>query len=66
MIRLFRKVRMNLWQGTNMTKYIIYAIFEVILVVVGILLAVQINIMYEDHKDQIQASIYLTDLKSDL
>ena len=43
MIKLFRKVRQNLLTENKFKKYLIYAIGEIILVVIGILIAVSIN-----------------------
>ncbi|OIQ27215.1 MAG: hypothetical protein BM564_13050 [Bacteroidetes bacterium MedPE-SWsnd-G2] len=43
MIKLFRKLRQNLLIENKFKKYIIYAIGEIILVVIGILIAVSIN-----------------------
>ncbi len=43
MIKLFRKIRQNLLNENKFKKYLIYAIGEIILVVIGILIAVSIN-----------------------
>ncbi len=43
MIKFFRKLRYNLMEQNKTSKYFKYAIGEIILVVVGILIAVQIN-----------------------
>ena len=43
MIKLFRKIRQNLLAEGKTTKYFKYAIGEIILVVIGILIALQIN-----------------------
>jgi hypothetical protein len=43
MIKFFRKIRQNLIMQDNTTKYFKYAIGEIILVVIGILIALQIN-----------------------
>ena len=43
MIKLFRKIRQNLVSEGKTGKYFKYAIGEIILVVIGILIAVQIN-----------------------
>lgn len=47
MIKFFRKIRQNLLNENRFTKYLIYAIGEIILVVIGILIALQINIWNE-------------------
>jgi len=43
MIKFFRKIRLQLIEGKNMGKYFQYAIGEIILVVIGILIALQLN-----------------------
>jgi hypothetical protein len=43
MIRFFRTIRQNLLAQGRVTRYLTYAIGEIVLVVIGILIAVQIN-----------------------
>ena len=43
MIKFFRHIRQNLLNEGKTTKYFKYAIGEIILVVIGILIALQIN-----------------------
>jgi hypothetical protein len=43
MIKFFRKIRQKLLSENKFSKYLIYAIGEIILVVIGILIALQIN-----------------------
>jgi hypothetical protein len=43
MIKFFRKIRLQFIEGKNMGKYLQYAIGEIILVVIGILIALQLN-----------------------
>lgn len=43
MIKFFRKIRLKFIEGKNMGKYFQYAIGEIILVVIGILIALQLN-----------------------
>ncbi len=43
MIKLFRNIRQNLLNEGKTTKYFKYAIGEIILVVIGILIALSIN-----------------------
>ncbi|WP_299122820.1 DUF6090 family protein [uncultured Winogradskyella sp.] len=43
MITFFRKIRQNLIQQNKISKYFKYAIGEIVLVVIGILIALQIN-----------------------
>ncbi|MFD2824438.1 DUF6090 family protein [Lacinutrix iliipiscaria] len=66
MIKFFRKIRQNLLMENKTGKYFKYAIGEIILVVIGILIALQINNWNENRKSQkLEAQIY-TELKSDL
>lgn len=43
MLRFLRKIRMNLLSESKFSKYLLYAIGEIVLVVIGILIALQIN-----------------------
>ena len=43
MIKFFRKIRQKLISENKFSKYLIYAIGEIILVVIGILIALQVN-----------------------
>lgn len=52
MIKFFRKIRQNLLSEGKLGKYIKYAIGEIILVVIGILIALQINNWNENRKQQ--------------
>jgi len=42
-MKLFRKIRQELLTDNKFTKYFLYAVGEVVLVVNGILIALQIN-----------------------
>jgi hypothetical protein len=50
MIKFFRHIRKSLIQEHNMGKYVKYAIGEILLVVMGILIALQINNWNENKK----------------
>ena len=50
MIKFFRKIRQKLLSENKFSKYLLYAIGEIILVVVGILIALQINNWNENRK----------------
>ena len=59
MIKIFRNSRKNsLTEGKTM-KYFKYAFGEIILVVIGILIALQINNWNESKKNQFEAKNYL-------
>ena len=47
MISLLRKVRKTLIKQNKVTHYLVYAIGEIILVVIGILIALQVNSSYQ-------------------
>ena len=66
MIKFFRKIRQNLLSEGKTGKYLKYAIGEIILVVFGILIALQINTWNEGRKDEIRASNYVNRISEDL
>ena len=51
MIKFFRKIRFNLMSENQTGKYFKYAIGEIVLVVIGILIALGINNWNEHRKD---------------
>ena len=63
MLKFFRKIRYNLISKNKTGKYIKYALGEIILVVIGILIALQINNWNGNRKDVILEKEYLTRLK---
>jgi hypothetical protein len=69
MIKFFRHIRQNLLNEGKTTKYFKYAIGEIILVVIGILIALQINNWNEKRKENRNLrdvySNLLLDLKAD-
>lgn len=52
MIKFFRKIRQNLVMKNQTGKYFKYAIGEIVLVVIGILIALQINTWNEKQKEE--------------
>ncbi len=50
MIKFFRKIRQRLLSENKFSKYLIYAIGEIVLVVIEILIALQINTWNESRK----------------
>lgn len=50
MIKFFRKIRQRLLDQNRFSKYLVYAIGEIVLVVIGILIALQINNWNENKK----------------
>ena len=66
MIKFFRKIRQNLLSENKFSKYLIYAIGEIILVVIGILIALQINNLNESQKNQTLVDTYKKNLIENL
>ena len=66
MIKFFRKIRYNLMSGNKTAKYFKYAIGEVLLVMIGILLALQVNNWNQTRKDRVLEKTYLIGLKEDI
>lgn len=66
MIKLFRRLRQKLLYEGNFKKYLAYAIGEILLVVIGILIALQINNLNEQGKADTLTETYLNNLKLDL
>jgi hypothetical protein len=65
MIKFFRKIRQNLLMENKTGKYFKYAIGEIVLVVIGILIALQINTWNENRKDRNTESEYYCKLLTD-
>ena len=66
MIKFFRQIRYNLMETGKTSKYLKYAIGEIILVVIGILIALQINNWNENRKNKIIENEYYCQLLEDL
>lgn len=66
MIKFFRKIRKKLLSEGRFSKYLIYAFGEILLVVAGILIALQINIWNENRKNNEYEQNYLERILSDL
>ena len=65
MIKFFRKIRYDLMETGKTGKYFKYAIGEIILVVIGILIALSINNWNENRKETNYEQKILKELKSD-
>lgn len=65
MIKFFRKIRQKLLSEDKFSKYLFYAIGEIVLVVIGILIALQINNWNENRKADINQLKYLNLLKKE-
>lgn len=62
MLKFFRKIREKLLEQNKVTQYISYAVGEIFLVVVGILIALQINNWNENRKLDQQEKSYINRL----
>ena len=63
---LFRNIRQNLINEGKTSKYIKYAIGEIVLVVIGILIALQINNWNEQKNEQKNATILAQSMLDDI
>jgi hypothetical protein len=66
MISLFRKIRQNLLTQNRVTRYLAYALGEILLVVIGILFALSINTWNENRKQNELKMVYISRLISDI
>jgi len=66
MIKFFRKIRQRLLTENKFSKYLLYAIGEVVLVVIGILIALSLNNNSENKKLVVQEIKILKEIKSEL
>jgi len=65
MIQFFRRIRQQLLKENKFSKYLLYAIGEILLVVIGILIALQINIWNENQKTLSREKVLLNSLLED-
>ncbi|WP_204346678.1 DUF6090 family protein [Psychroserpens algicola] len=65
MIKFFRKIRQNLLSKGETSQYLKYAIGEIVLVVIGILIALSINNWNEERKNSTREQVILKQLKED-
>jgi hypothetical protein len=66
MLKFFRHFRQKLLSENRFSKYLLYAVGEIVLVVIGILIALSINNWNEDRKTEKEIHHLLTALRSDL
>jgi len=66
MIHFFRKIRRNLLEKNNLTKYLLYAIGEILIVMIGILIALNINNWNENRKINITEIKIIKEMKINL
>ena len=66
MIKFFRKIRYDLMEKNKTGKYLKYALGEIVLVVIGILIALSINNWNETRKDQQELRNILQNIATDM
>lgn len=66
MLRFFTKIRQTLLMESSFSKYLLYAVGEILLVVVGILIALQINDQNDLRKERVKEIHYLSNIRTDL
>lgn len=66
MIKLFRKIRHKFSKSGKARSYLLYAVGEIVLVVIGILIALQINNWNETYKDHQLEKTYYCKLLEDV
>ena len=66
MIKFFRKIRQNLLAENKLGKYLTYAIGEIVLVVIGILIALTINNGNEERKATKRERLLLKEFKTSI
>ncbi|MCA0133240.1 DUF6090 family protein [Winogradskyella alexanderae] len=66
MIKFFRKIRQKLLSENKFNKYLIYAIGEIVLVVLGILIALQVNNLNNERQNNKKVSGYINEIKNNL
>lgn len=66
MIKFFRTIRQQLLSENKFTKYLIYAAGEIGLVVIGILIALQINNSNDAEKLRLKEKVVLTQMEQNL
>ncbi|MFH6767308.1 DUF6090 family protein [Gaetbulibacter aquiaggeris] len=66
MIKFFRKIRQKLLSENKFSKYLLYAVGEILLVIIGILIALSINNWNEHRKLKIEEQSSLKDLRGEV
>ncbi len=66
MIKFFRKIRQNLLRDNKIGDYLKYAVGEIVLVVIGILIALSINNWNESRKNDLEQALLVKNIIEDL
>jgi len=65
MIKFFRKIRQRFISEGKVSKYLLYAIGEIVLVVIGILIALEINNRNEYKQARVNEAVFLSNLNDE-
>ncbi len=65
-MRIFNSIRRDMLQKDKVMRYVLYAIGEIILVVVGILIALQVNTWNEDRKARAFERVMLQEIRENV
>ncbi len=66
MIKFFRKIRQNMIKENKVSKYLLYAIGEIVLVVIGILIALYLNDLKDKNKEESLRNYYIQSINKEL
>lgn len=66
MIKFFRKIRHKMLTENKFSKYLIYAIGEIVLVIIGILIALGINENVKDRNNLELRDLYILQLNDEV
>jgi len=66
MARIFNSIRQRLLKENRLTRYLVYAIGEIVLVVIGIMIALQLNTRKEDRKSTVIERNILEEIRNGL
>lgn len=65
-MKVFNTVRKRLLDDGRLKRYLVYAVGEIILVVIGIFIALQLNTWKADQQDRASEKVHLENLREDL
>lgn len=66
MIKFFRKIRQKLVEQSKTRSYFLYAIGEIVLVVIGILIALQVSNWNQERQEKAKLNVYFEKMIEDL
>src|SRR5690625_1665020 len=66
MLKFFRRVRLNFLYRDKLKRYLVYAVIEILLIVIGIFLALSLNAWQNNRKNIAIERDYIADLIIDV